>query len=613
MKTKNVFQLSFFIFCIGFFPICSSAGVVSGELTKWHTVTIDFQGPIHGELDSGPNPFLDYRLQVLFTAPVSGSVYEVPGFFDGDGEGGATGSIWRVRFTPDEAGIWSYRASFRMDPEIAVNLDASAGAPVSFDGDVGNFTIQDLDPSAEGFYKFGRLESIGEHYYKFRDGDYWIKMGVDNPENFLGYVGFDNTPYAWHAYSAHIDDWQPGDTDWDSPDTPSTIHDGRGIVGALNYLAENHINSIYFMPMNIGADGMDVWPYADPGINRWGNPSNDNLHYDISKLTQWEQVLEHAQRKEIFLHFVLSDKTIANKRELDNATLGPERKLYYRELIARFGHHNALQWNICEEYNLDLPLDPIIIKEFAQYISEVDPYHHAITVHNHGNTYKTALAPFVGDDRFTVFSVQTWQRPDDIGSAIEYFREQSMQAGQPVPVMVDESIGMNQISADDYRKRAIWDALLSGGGFELFTLNDSYVDDFNLLQEYYRYAWYARKFVINNLPFWEMEPNDDLVSGEHALHGGAEVFAKQGEIYAIYLPRADQTARLTLVDSGDLFVQRWYNPRIGQFEGNPVTFESEVSHDLGFPPSDTQEDWVVLVQRKNLIPEVFNQTVSTSD
>ena len=43
--------------------------VVSGELKKWHTVTIDFDGPTHSETDVGPNPFLDYRLQVAFTAP----------------------------------------------------------------------------------------------------------------------------------------------------------------------------------------------------------------------------------------------------------------------------------------------------------------------------------------------------------------------------------------------------------------------------------------------------------------------------------------------------------------------------------------------------------------
>jgi hypothetical protein len=55
--------------------------VVSGTLTAWHPVTVDFAGPSARETDSAPNPFLDYRLQVAFTGP-SGQVYNVPGFFD---------------------------------------------------------------------------------------------------------------------------------------------------------------------------------------------------------------------------------------------------------------------------------------------------------------------------------------------------------------------------------------------------------------------------------------------------------------------------------------------------------------------------------------------------
>ena len=154
--------------------------------------------------------------------------------------------------------------------------------------------------------------------------------------------------------------------------------------------------------------------------------------------------------------------------ELDNATLGVERKLFYREIIARFGHHNALPVEHLRGVQyLDLPLDPNMIKEFAQYIARVDPYNHPITVHHHGNTYARALAPFIGDSRFGVCRCRRWQLPDDVGMAIEYFAGNSDRR-QAIPVNVDEHIGMNQISAADYRKRIIWDALFSGGGIELF-------------------------------------------------------------------------------------------------------------------------------------------------
>jgi len=40
-------------------------------------------------------------------------------------------------------------------------------------------------------------------------------------------------------------DWQSGDPDWGNGK-------GKAIIGALNYLASQHVNSIYFLPMNIG-------------------------------------------------------------------------------------------------------------------------------------------------------------------------------------------------------------------------------------------------------------------------------------------------------------------------------------------------------------------------
>ena len=55
---------------------------------------------------------------------------------------------------------------------------------------------------------------------------------------------------------------------------------------------------------------------------------------------------------------MFNEAEAANKRELDDGELGTERKLYYREMIARFGHHLALEWNLCEEYNLNFDFGP---------------------------------------------------------------------------------------------------------------------------------------------------------------------------------------------------------------------------------------------------------------
>lgn len=591
-------------------------GEVSGDLSKWSKITLDFTGPDASETDNNPNPFLDYRLQVKFTGP-GGQTYDVPGFFAGDGEGGDSGTVWRVHFSPDEAGKWSYHAEFKSGGQIAINPDQQ-GEPADFDGAHGSFQIEELNPSAPGFYKWGRLEYTGGHYFKFRDGNYWIKGGADSPENFLAYKGFDNTFGSsqnyddlesiptLHGYETHFGDWNPGDPDWGDGD-------GKGIIGALNYLSSKNVNSIYFLLMNIGGDGKDVFPWTGSPVPE-GSPENDNLHYDISKLNQWETVFEHAQKKGIALHAVFNEAEEANKRELDNGELGPERKLFYREMTARFAHHPALQWNISEEFNLKFDLGAERVREFAAYIRLVDPYDHPITVHTAGDPLEELAFTF-GDTLFSTTSVQLNQRRID--HITEEIRKQTANAGRPLPASMDEftvDMGGNRSwipidNANLQRKQKLWPTYLSGGQIEFILEGFLEVDSFKKPETdaLWDYIGHARKFMETHLPFHEMQPMDELVSGESALtvgegdgvtsELGAQIFGKAGEVYAVYYPVAEVTGSIDLTDLSGEATLRWYNPRTGNFAGEPKQISGGKNVPVGPSPSAPEEDWVILIQK----------------
>ncbi|MBN2326895.1 MAG: DUF5060 domain-containing protein [Candidatus Omnitrophica bacterium] len=568
---------------------------IQGDLKKWNRVTIDFRGPASDESANDPNPFLDYRLQVKFTSP-KGAHYDVPGFFDGDGNGGEGGNIWRIRFSPDEIGGWSFKASFRKGKNVAVSLDPSKGSPTDFNSVQGTFTVLSQDPNAHGFYKFGRLDYVGQHYLKFVDGSFWLKGGNDSPEDLLAYKGFDGTPRARHAYNEHIRDWNPGDPDWNDGA-------GKGIIGFLNYMGKEHVNSIYFLPNNIGGDGKNVWPYL-PEIDGEGNPNNDNLHFDISKLSQWEIVFHHAQQNGVFLHFVLNEAEGPNKRELDDASLGVERKLFYRELIARFGHHPALQWNLCEEYNLNFEISPKQAKEYAGYIQIVDPYKHPVSIHHAGNAIK-AWTPFLGDSCFTVTSFQT----RDV-SVVEEWRKRSKEAGVPHVIGMDEFFPDKATpdNADRHRMQYIWPIYLSGGQLEFILGELLDTENFRSYEKHWKYMWYARKFVEGHLPFWEMEPADELVHVETTvpmvlpdgkiLNAKAEAFAKPGAIYAIYLPSGNPGATIDLTGVEGVYSLTWYNPRTGEFEGDAAFIQGGIEARLGSPPRQSSYDWVALLKKR---------------
>ncbi len=96
--------------------------MLDGELAVWQPLALRLAGPAAEAGDSDPNPFLDYRLMVLFVAP-SGRTTVVPGAFDGDGRGGGAGDQWAARFAADEPGRWRWCASFRAGPGVAVELD----------------------------------------------------------------------------------------------------------------------------------------------------------------------------------------------------------------------------------------------------------------------------------------------------------------------------------------------------------------------------------------------------------------------------------------------------------------------------------------------------------
>jgi hypothetical protein len=302
--------------------------------------------------------------------------HSVPGYFAGDGNAGETsataGSKWRVHLSPEKTGRWSWRVSFVSGSGVAIN-GALAGQPVApLDGRSGTLQIAASNKQAPDFRARGRLQYVGRHYLRFQGtGEYFVKLGADSPETLLAYADFDGTiarkpQVPLHTYGPHAGDWRTGDPGWKSGK-------GKGLIGALNYLASKGVNSISFLTYNAGGDGDNVWPFVS---------RDDKRHYDISKLDQWGVVFDHAQRRGLNLHFKLQETENDDNRlgnpfqgrgragavpaggrasaadaalvgeSLDGGDLGVERRLYLRELVARFGHHLALNWNLGEESTL---------------------------------------------------------------------------------------------------------------------------------------------------------------------------------------------------------------------------------------------------------------------
>ncbi|MFT5049085.1 MAG: hypothetical protein ACI8QZ_000474 [Chlamydiales bacterium] len=576
-----------------------ASATLHGPRVTWQPTEIWFEGPWADQNADAPNPFLDYRLKVAFSHPSQPDIV-VPGFFAGDGAEGGSGTIWKARFTPPRSGNWTATASFRVGTDVSISTATSPGSAGMLEGSSVTFNVARRDPSAPGFHRWGRLEYVGQHYPKFNDGPYFIKTGVNSPENFLGYRGFKNTGKAGgigqlHDFEPHVSDWMPGD-----PNFTGNVHevDARGIIGAINYLSSRGVNSIFAMLMNLGGDGQDAHPFTTADRTPYGK-----THYDVGRMHQWNVIFEHAARKGIAMHFGLGETEQANENWLDNAQLGVERKLFYREMVARFAHLHAVKWTLCEENDFSVSN----LRQFADYLGGQDAYDHPVTFHNNPNDFSD-YNQVAGETRFEATSLQYHE--DQASNQVEAMRDLSRQAGHRWIVQADENnpwqTGLTNSNATDLRRRVLYDVLFSGGHVEWYfgwfsSANpggDLTVEDFRTRDAMFVSMERAREFMENHLPYWEMEADDNLVSGESSSYGGAEVFFKAGESYAVYYPSASTTGTIDLSLAGGDLQKRWFNPRTGTFQGLPESVQAGGNLAVGAPPSNSSEDWIVLFAKK---------------
>ncbi len=564
---------------------------LTGTAVAWHTVTLDFAGPPVGELVT-PNPFLHRRFDAAFTHLATGTTLVVPGFFAADGdaaESGATnGDTWRVRFTPPLDGTWAWTTSYLVGADVAVT-DPPVGTPVGFHGAQGTFVVAPADEDAPGFHGTGAVVWTGEHLLRHAEsGAPFLEGGANSPENLLAYKDFDQTPPS-HAYAPHAPDWKTGDPSWKGGR-------GKGLVGALNYLASQEMNSVYFLTYNVGGDGDDVWPFVARDMR---------LRYDVSKLAQWDVVFSHMDRLGLLLHVVLQEQENDNGMHgLDGGQLGTERRLYHRELVARFGHHLGLLWNLGEE-NTNTGSQR---EAFYAHLMALDAYDHPVLVHTFPEQKDMVYGPLLDDGLLEAASLQDFVVADVHASTLAW-RLESKLAARPWAIFSHEFGPSNDgvvpdsvdFWHDDVRIDGLWGNLMAGGaGVEWYfgkawPDNDLTCEDWRSRAHMWELTRFALRFFREHVPVDRAMPDDTLVS-----EPGAHCLAERGETYVVQLPAGGST--LLWLDPGD-YVVRWFDPRFGGplQAGDVVAVDGPAWRSIGAPPYAPTRDWVVLVTRDDQV------------
>lgn len=584
------------------------------ELTKpmqHHSLTLSFTGPNTQE-DASTNPFTDYRLLVEFRS--GDKRHLIRGFYAADGNAANTsasaGNIWQVRFSPESAGNWQYSANLTQGKNIALERDPALGTSIAITPNKGNFNVLPSNKKTPDFRApDAGLLTTQDGYFKFKHSDrHWLKGGTNSPENLLAYIDFDNTyrlnnearsgeaapDKPIHSFSAHNADWRPGNPIWGA-------NKGKAIIGAVNYLASEGMNSAYFLTLNLTGDGKDVWPYVTP---------KDFTRFDVSKLEQWNILFEHMQTKGILLHIVTQETE--NELLLDEGDTGLHRSLYYSELIARFGHHPGLVWNLGEE-NGPVHWSPKGQSDdqrraMAKYFRLHDPYQHPVFLHTHSTAHEKddILKPLLGLKELTGLSFQVADRTT-VNSETRKWRALSKQVKTPWVITMDE-IGEWHTGAmpdtfagnhDSLRRHALWGHLFGGGaGVEWyfgarFPSHDLSLEDFRSRHKLWGQTRHALDFFQAYLPYWEMAPCErDVID-----RGDSYCFAQANKLYALYLPEG-RTGILKLPQQHH-YALHWFDPQHGGGlqRGSIEKVQGADWIELGLPPISDGRDWVVLIKQ----------------
>jgi hypothetical protein len=352
------------------------------------------------------------------------------------------------------------------------------------------------------------------------------------------------------------------------------------------------MNSISFLTMNIAGDDKNVFPYVS---------ETDWLRMDVSKLEQWEIVFEHADKMGMFLHVKTFETE--NDQLLDGGELGNQRKLYYRELVARFGHHLALCFNLGEEISNTVSQ----IKDFSNYLRMIDPYGHMISIHTRPNSF--LYSDLMDNSTLDAPSLQT--NPSNVFENTLYWVKTSAAAGREWVVFNDEQnpakVGVVPDSVDrnhdDIRRDVLWGNFMAGGGGVEYYFGYDYENsdltcqNFRSRESMWRQSRHALAFFKSfGIPFWQMSndasrvtsPTDWLLS------------SWDGQTHIIYRKNTILMGSIDMVGLDGEYSVRWFNPREGGKlrNGTMPKITGGGMTTLGLSPNLTDTmDWAILLRK----------------
>ncbi len=466
------------------------------------------------------NPFRDVVLNATFTSP-SGRTVKFFGFHDGDGKGGQTGTVWKLRFMPDEVGTWSFTCSFSDGTPATsgslpcVKVGARPG-PLRADPANPRYWVHADGTrfSARGFY-------AADLFYIAED-----RSRTDAIDRFFG------RQYQFNLCST---------TFLQGP----YLHDKGWLAKWPAAGAEKEHLAFTFN---------GFFPFTYSGMTPLGNGSNvDYARPNIKWMGHVDKVLRELEaRGAVWYNF---DGLIGAHWGSDFKMTVPveAEEQWLRYFIARFGPYWNVLWNVAGEW--DDYLTPARLDGIGHFIRQADPWRHPLSTHS------GRIAPDRPwmDYRIEQYMAGGGRDGSGADAAGNAKRISSHYAGKPHFASEVAWEGLREeekLNAEQVRTGA-W-GILMGGGFYLYAEHfktraggEGVVGDGGALP----YVEIMNDFLYGR-EYWKRSPAPALVNA------GSLCLAVPGQEYVVYR-QTGGTIALDLSAASGKFAAAWLNPRTG--------------------------------------------------
>lgn len=442
--------------------------------------------------ESYSNKFRDVTLEATFTSP-SGKTYEFWGFFDGRGDGtgdATTGNVWKLRFLPDELGVWEYEWSFSDDSK-----------------------------SGSGSFECVESGSSPGVIHPYESNPRWFAYNEDPLSTTTGTDPVFLKSYYVHAHASILQD-----LNWMAPNIyDPLIQKGYNHLQIAGLLPTAHINQeqVY----SEGPDPIEKLLYEDPE-----NPATMNL--DVWH--EMERHLSYLNERDVAVQFFqgFDGKASSGDRVRWSDLSADDREWYVRYVVARLAPYaNIAGYNYTWEE--DGPKGSGAY-ELAELLQRHDPW-------NHGRTYEQRYADkdhYFDLEPYTFAAVEnhgTSGRKDNPGS----HHEATLKGFQGKPVWMMEGNGLWasfwEATEEDVVEN-IWAVTVAGGSFCWNALEGRVPHSADDLLGYSGAVSAVDRLtgvMTEDLAWYRMEPHDDLLQNRDTGQFGTHALAEPGAQYLV--------------------------------------------------------------------------------